>query len=130
MNFEFEPRASKYPAKTGTAASAGASKTALKTTTKTAAKSAGKTSASKAPKAPRAPAAGKAPSETLAAVIGAEPVAQAQAIQKIWAYVRSHQLQDAANKRNINADAKLLPLFGKPQITMFELAGIVSKHLG
>ncbi len=133
VNFEFEPRASKYPAKTGTAASAGASKTAAKTTPKAAAKSAGKTSTSKAPKAPkapRAPAAGKAPSETLAAVIGTEPVAQAQAIQKIWAYVRSHQLQDAANKRNINADAQLLPLFGKPQITMFELAGIVSKHLG
>ena len=39
-------------------------------------------------------------------------------------------LQDAANKRAINADAKLLPVFGKPQVTMFELAGIVGKHLG
>jgi len=38
-------------------------------------------------------------------------------------------LQDAANKRAINADAKLLAVFGKPQITMFELAGIVGKHL-
>ena len=39
-------------------------------------------------------------------------------------------LQDSANKRAINADAKLLAVFGKPQVTMFELAGIVGKHLG
>ncbi|MBP6305317.1 MAG: hypothetical protein KA360_05085, partial [Giesbergeria sp.] len=43
--------------------------------------------------------------------------------------VKAHGLQDSANKRAINADAKLLPVFGKPQITMFELAGIVGKHL-
>ena len=82
-----------------------------------------------AAKAPRKPAAGKQPSAELAAVIGNEPVAHTEVIKKVWDYVKAHGLQDSANKRAINADAKLLPVFGKPQITMFELAGIVGKHL-
>ena len=65
----------------------------------------------------------------LAAVIGAEPVARTQVIKKLWDYIKAESLQDAANKRAINADAKLLAVFGKPQVTMFELAGIVGKHL-
>ncbi len=81
-------------------------------------------------KAPRKPAAGKQPSAELAAVIGSEPVAHTEVIKKVWDYVKAHSLQDSANKRAINADAKLLAVFGKPQITMFELAGIVGKHLG
>ena len=52
-----------------------------------------------------------------------------QVIKKLWDYIKANGLQDAANKRAINADAKLLPVFGKPQVTMFELAGIVGKHL-
>ena len=84
------------------------------------------------PKAPRksAPGTGLKPSDALAAVIGAEPVARTQVIKKLWDYIKAEGLQDAANKRAINADAKLLPVFGKPQVTMFELAGIVGKHLG
>jgi len=66
----------------------------------------------------------------LAAVIGAEPVARTEVIKKLWDYIKANGLQDATNKRAINADAKLLPVFGKPQVTMFELAGIVGKHLG
>ncbi|MEI8155512.1 MAG: DNA topoisomerase III [Burkholderiales bacterium] len=84
------------------------------------------------PKAPRktTAASGKLPSAALAAVIGAEPVARTEVIKKLWDYIKANGLQDAANKRAINADAKLLPVFGKPQVTMFELAGIVGKHLG
>ena len=44
-------------------------------------------------------------------------------------YIKEQGLQDAANKRAINADAKLLPVLGKPRVTMFELAGIVGRHL-
>ena len=44
-------------------------------------------------------------------------------------YIKAENLQDTTNKRNINADDKLLPVFGKPQVTMFELVGIVGKHL-
>ncbi len=69
------------------------------------------------------------PSAELAAVIGAEPVARTQVIKKLWDYIKANGLQDAKDKRSINADAKLLPVFGKPQVTMFELAGIAGKHL-
>lgn len=73
---------------------------------------------------------GSIPSAALAAVIGAEPVARAEVIKKLWDYIKANNLQDATNKRVINADDKLLAVFGKPQVTMFELAGIVGKHLG
>ncbi|MBY0454388.1 MAG: DNA topoisomerase III [Burkholderiaceae bacterium] len=129
VNFEFAP--SKYPA--SKTASGATKKVATKTSSTSAtAKKAVKTTAAKktAAKTPRKAAAGKQPSAELAAVIGAEPVAHTEVIKKVWDYVRAHNLQDATNKRAINADAKLLPVFGKAQITMFELAGIVGKHLG
>ena len=75
------------------------------------------------------PGTGLKPSDALAAVIGSEPVMRTQVIKKLWDYIKAEGLQDAANKRAINADAKLLAVFGKPQVTMFELAGIVGKHL-
>jgi DNA topoisomerase-3 len=86
-----------------------------------------------APKAPRKTAStgsgGSTPSAALAAVIGAEPVARPAVIKKLWDYIKANNLQDTANKRAINADAKLREVFGKDQVTMFELAGIVGKHL-
>ena len=78
----------------------------------------------------RKPAAGSQPSAALAAVIGNEAIARPQVVKKLWDYIKANGLQDAKDKRSINADAKLLAVFGKPQITMFELAGIVGKHLG
>jgi chromatin remodeling complex protein RSC6 len=69
------------------------------------------------------------PSPTLAAVIGAEAVPRTEVTKKIWEYIKKHDLQDPANKRNINADAKLKPLFGKDQVSMFELTKILSGHL-
>ena len=96
---------------------------------KTAAKASAKTPRKAAVKRVTSPAAGLQPSAALAAVIGAEPVARPQVIKKLWDYIKANNLQDAVNKRNINADAKLLAVFGKPQVTMFELAGIVGKHL-
>ena len=69
------------------------------------------------------------PDADLGAVIGNEPVARPTAVKKIWDYIKKNNLQDKVNKRNINADDKLLKLFGKPQVTMFELAGILGKHL-
>ncbi|MEY4345372.1 MAG: hypothetical protein RL032_1204 [Pseudomonadota bacterium] len=83
------------------------------------------------PKAPRktTAASGKTPSTELAAVIGSELVARPQVMKKLWDYIKANNLQDAKDKRSINADAKLLAVFGKPQVTMFELAGIAGKHL-
>jgi DNA topoisomerase-3 len=69
------------------------------------------------------------PSDALAAVIGEGLVARTEVVKKIWDYIKAQGLQDATNKRAINADAKLQKVFGKPQVTMFELAGLIGKHL-
>ncbi|RXK62393.1 hypothetical protein ESA94_05125 [Lacibacter luteus] len=70
------------------------------------------------------------PSADLAAVIGNKPVPRTEAVKKIWAYIKANKLQDAKNKRMINADAKLKPVFGgKGQASMFEMAKFLNKHL-
>jgi chromatin remodeling complex protein RSC6 len=69
------------------------------------------------------------PSATLAAVIGAGNMPRTQVVKKLWDYIKKHKLQDANNKRNINADDKLKALFGKNTVSMFEMTKIVSKHL-
>lgn len=69
------------------------------------------------------------PSAELAAVIGSEPVARTQAVKLMWDYIKANNLQNPANKRNILADTKLEKVFGKNEVTMFELTGILGKHL-
>jgi upstream activation factor subunit UAF30 len=69
------------------------------------------------------------PSAHLAAVIGAAPIPRTEVVKKLWAYIRKHNLQDSANRRNINADDKLKPIFGKGTVSMFEMTKLVSKHL-
>nr|WP_238944798.1 SWIB/MDM2 domain-containing protein [Vandammella animalimorsus] len=69
------------------------------------------------------------PNAQLAAVIGNTPLPRTEIVKKLWDYIKANNLQDAKNKRNINADAKLRPLFGKDQITMFELAGLIGKNV-
>ena len=134
--FEFEPRTSKYPPrKTPAKYAAGAKSAAGKTTVKSAAKTkapAKKAAAKKtaAAKTPRKAAVGNlTPSADLAAVIGTDKVARTEVVKKLWDYIKAQGLQDPTNKRAINADAKLKPVFGKDQITMFELAGLIGKHL-
>lgn len=69
------------------------------------------------------------PSSTLGAVIGSSAVPRTEAVKRIWDYIKKNNLQDKANRRMINADDKLKPLFGKDQVSMFDLAKILSKHL-
>ncbi len=70
------------------------------------------------------------PSAELAAVIGNKPVPRTEAVKKIWVYIKANKLQDAKNRRMINADAKLKPVFaGKAQVSMFDMAKHMSKHL-
>ena len=70
------------------------------------------------------------PSPTLAAVIGGSAAPRTEVTKKIWAYIKRNGLQDKKNRRNINADEKLKPLFnGKSQVSMFDLTKFVSKHL-
>jgi len=70
------------------------------------------------------------PSAALSAVIGGNAMPRTEVTKKIWAYIKRHSLQDKKNKRNINADDKLKPVFGgKSQVSMFEMTKLVSKHL-
>jgi chromatin remodeling complex protein RSC6 len=69
------------------------------------------------------------PSGPLAAIVGATPMPRTEVTSKIWAYIKKNKLQDAVNRRMINADDKLKALFGKAQASMFELTKYVSKHL-
>jgi len=69
-------------------------------------------------------------SSELEAVIGKGPMSRGEVVKQIWVYIKKHNLQNPANKRNILADAKLMPLFGgKKEVTMFEMTKLVSGHL-
>jgi chromatin remodeling complex protein RSC6 len=69
------------------------------------------------------------PSALLAAVVGAMPLPRTEVVKKVWAYIKKNKLQDAINKRMINADEKLREIFGKAQVSMFEMTKIINKHL-
>jgi len=70
------------------------------------------------------------PSAALGAVIGNNPMPRTEVTKKIWAYIKKNNLQDKKNRRNINADEKLKPVFGtKAQVSMFEMTKLVNKHL-
>ena len=70
------------------------------------------------------------PSTTLAEVVGSKALPRTEVVKKMWDYIKKNGLQDKKNKRMINADAKLKPIFaGKGQVSMFELAGLISKHV-
>ena len=69
------------------------------------------------------------PSPALAAVVGSAPLPRTEIISKLWVYIKAHNLQDPANKRMINADAKLKEIFKKAQASMFEMTKMISAHL-
>jgi upstream activation factor subunit UAF30 len=113
-----------------------AKKAAKKTAKKAAKKSAKKTAKKAAPKKKSARKPNAAfmapltPSAQLGEVVGAKPLPRTQIIKKIWDYIKKNNLQDKKNRRMINADAKLKTVFGgKEQISMFELAKVVNKHV-
>ena len=70
------------------------------------------------------------PSSTLAAVVGSMPIPRTEVTKKIWDYIKKNKLQDAVNRRLINADEKLRAVFGgKSKVSMFEMTKLVNKHL-
>jgi upstream activation factor subunit UAF30 len=70
------------------------------------------------------------PSPALAEVIGSKGLPRTEVVKKLWVYIKANKLQDKTNKRMINADAKLKPVFGgKGQVSMFDMAKLISKHL-
>jgi chromatin remodeling complex protein RSC6 len=119
-----------------------AKKTAAKPAAKPAAKKAAAPAKAAAPKAAAAkkPAAARkpnaafmkemTPSAPLAAVVGAKPLPRTEVTKKVWDYIKAQNLQDAANRRMINADDKLKAVFGgKSQVSMFEMTKLISDHL-
>lgn len=68
-------------------------------------------------------------SSDLEAVIGKGPMPRSEVVKQIWVYIKKHDLQNPKNKRNIIADDKLKKIFGKGEVTMFEMTKLVSGHL-
>ena len=69
------------------------------------------------------------PSAELARIVGAEPLPRTEATKKLWDYIKAHDLQNPANKRNILCDDALKAVMGKPEVTMFEMTRLIGKHL-
>jgi upstream activation factor subunit UAF30 len=70
------------------------------------------------------------PSAALAEVVGSKAIPRTEVVKKIWVYIKANKLQDKANKRMINADAKLKAVFsGKAQVSMFDMAKHLAKNL-
>lgn len=69
------------------------------------------------------------PSAALAAIVGAKPLPRTEVTKQVWAYIKKHGLQDAVNRRMINADAKLKEIFQKAQASMFEMTKMINEHL-
>lgn len=68
-------------------------------------------------------------SEELEAVVGKGPMPRSEVVKKLWAYIKKNNLQNEKNKRNIFADDKLMPIFGKKEVNMFEMTKLVSAHI-
>ena len=69
------------------------------------------------------------PSAALSAIVGGSPLPRTEVTKKVWDYIKKNKLQDAVNKRMINADAKLKEIFKKAQVSMFEMTKLISSHL-
>jgi upstream activation factor subunit UAF30 len=69
------------------------------------------------------------PSQELAEVVGADPLSRGEVVSKVWGYIRSHNLQNPENRREILADDKLGKVFGKEKVTMFEMNKYLAQHL-
>jgi len=127
-----KPAAKKPAAKKPAAKKPAAKKPAAKKAP--AKKAPAKKAAAKKPAAKRKPNAAfmkaMTPSSTLAAVVGSIPLPRTEVTKKIWDYIKKNKLQDAVNRRLINADEKLKAVFGgKGKVSMFEMTKLVSNHL-
>ena len=69
------------------------------------------------------------PSSDLAAVVGSGAMPRTEVTKKLWGYIKRKGLQDSKNRRMINADENLRPIFGRSQVSMFEMTRLVNKHL-
>jgi chromatin remodeling complex protein RSC6 len=129
-----KPAAKKTAAKKPAAKKTAAKKPAAKKAAPAKKKPAAKKAAAKKPAAKRKPNAAfmkaMTPSAALAAVVGSMPMPRTEVTKKIWDYIKKNKLQDAINRRLINADERLKAVFGgKGKVSMFEMTKLVSNHL-
>ena len=128
-------KSAKKPAKKPAAKKSAAKKPAAKKAPakKAAPKKAAPKKATKKPAAKRKPNAAfmkaMTPSGALAAVVGSNPLPRTEVTKKIWDYIKKNNLQDAAKRTMINADAKLKEIFRKGQVSMFEMTKLINNHL-
>lgn len=120
-----KPAAKKAPAKKAPAKKAPAKKAAKKAPAKKAA--AKKTAAKRKPNAAFMKA--MTPSAALASIVGSNPLPRTEVTKKVWDYIKKNKLQDAINRRMINADEKMKQILGKAQVSMFEMTKLINKHL-
>ena len=127
------PAAKKPAVKTAAAKPAAKKPAAKPAASAPAAKKPAAKAAAKKPAVKRAPSAAfmkpMTPSAILAAVVGAMPLPRTEVTKKVWDYIKKHSLQDAVNRRMINADANLRAIFGKAQVSMFEMTKLISNQL-
>jgi chromatin remodeling complex protein RSC6 len=122
-------KTAKKAAKKGGAKKGGAKKSAKRTAKKAPARKAAKKGGAKR-KPNAAFMAPKQPDEMLGAVVGNTPIPRTEITKKLWAYIKRNGLQDAKERRMINADDKLKPVFGnKSKVSMFEMTKLVNKHI-
>ena len=70
------------------------------------------------------------PDAALAPIVGSKPLPRTELTKKLWAYIKKNGLQDSKERRMINADEKLKPVFGnKAKVSMFEMTKLVNKHI-
>jgi chromatin remodeling complex protein RSC6 len=127
-------KSAKKGAKKSSAKKSSAKKGAKKGGAKKAAKSGARKKTAKKSGAKRTPNAAfmkaMTPSAQLATVVGSTPIPRTEVTKKLWQYIKRKGLQDSKNRRNINADENLKPIFGgKGQVSMFEMTRLVNKHL-
>jgi chromatin remodeling complex protein RSC6 len=121
--------AKKSAAKKGGAAKRSAAKKGgARKAAKSGAKKSGRKAAKRTPNAAFMKA--MTPDQQLAAVVGSSPLPRTEVTKKLWAYIKRKGLQDQKNRRQINADENLKPIFnGKSSVSMFEMTKLVNKHL-
>jgi len=71
----------------------------------------------------------RAPKSKLAQVVGDKPLPRTEAVSKLWIHIKKYNLQNPQNRREILADDKLEPIFGKKKVTMFEMNKLLAGHL-
>jgi chromatin remodeling complex protein RSC6 len=128
-----KPAKAKKAAKPKKSTKAKVSKKSAKSAAKPSAKAKARSKAPAKPKTKRKPNPAfmrpMQPSQQLAAVVGSEPIPRSEVVSRVWDYIRKNNLQNPQNRREILADEKLEPLFGKKNVSMFEMNKHLSRHM-